>query len=241
MHFPWTREEFSKKIQNAVDFFWKTRQGQGEKQKKGGRPDAGTRGNVTGGKHLDAFVDILFEIGREAGYDVSEIYDGKDFPIPGYYRPQKNWDVVFAKGRRLVAVVELKSQCGSFGNNCNNRTEEVIGVSHDFWRAYREKVLGVTKAPWIGYFFLLERSEQSTTPVKPAKGKIYLPQMTIFNQASYTRRYEILCERLMLERDYSAAALLSTSSDGVVSPVENDQLSFYSFCDSLYRHLVANA
>ena len=239
-NFPWTRAEFDEKVKKAVKYYWQKRSVQAEKQKNAGKKDAGTRGEVTGGKHLDAFARLIFDIGTAAGYKASEMFDGRTFPIPGYYRPQKNWDIVFAREGRLIAVVELKSQHGSFGNNCNNRTEEVLGVSHDFWRAYREKFLGTLTAPWTGYFFLCEKSDVSMRPVRTGLRKSFLPPAPEFADSSYLRRYELLCERLMLERDFTAASLLPTTRSGAVCPCENKELSPWSFCTSLYRHLAAN-
>ena len=239
--FPWSRAEFDKEVQKAVEYYWRKRSGQAIRQRRSGRQDTGARSEVTGGKHLDAFVRLIFKIGSAAGFKPSEIFDGRDFPIPGYYRPQKNWDVVFAKAGRLVAVVELKSQSGSFGNNCNNRAEEVLGVSHDLWRAYREKILGTLVQPWIGYFFLLEESEESTSPVCTKMRKSFLQPMKEFVDSSYLQRYELLCERMMLERDFTATSLLATTDEGRICGLENDALSLWNFCTSLYRHLVANA
>ena len=240
MSFPWTKAEFDAKVQKAVKYYWRKRSGQAGKQRKSGKVDAGRRGEVTGGQHLNAFVRLIFEIGAAAGYKASEMFDGREFPIPGYYRPQKNWDLVFAKEGRLVAVIELKSQSGSFGNNCNNRAEEVLGVSCDFWKAYREKALGTMTAPWVGYFFLLRKSGASTKPVRTRTRKSFLPPMPEFVDSSYLRRYELLFERMMLERDFTAASLLATTGAGVICPCENTALSFWEFCTSLYRHLVAN-
>ena len=89
------------------------------------------------------------------------MYSGTQFPIPGYYRAQKNWDVVFVRDGKLVAVVELKSLTGEAGKNTNNRMEEVLGVAHDFWHAYREKLIGSPPPPWTGYFFLLDGNGRS--------------------------------------------------------------------------------
>ena len=50
---PYTEEEISAKLEKAAAFYWKTRRGQARKQKRSGTQDAGTRGQVTGGKHLD--------------------------------------------------------------------------------------------------------------------------------------------------------------------------------------------
>ena len=42
--------------------------------------------------------------------------------VPGYYRASKNWDfLVVAPNGKLIALVEFKSQIGSYGNNFNNR------------------------------------------------------------------------------------------------------------------------
>lgn len=241
MKFPWSREEFETRVQQAVKYYWRKRSAQALRQKKSGNTDAGTRGEVTGGKQLDAFARLLFDVGRAAGYKASEIFDGRVFPIPGYYRPQKNWDIVFAKEGRLIAVVELKSQSGSFGNNCNNRVEEVLGVSRDFWRAYKEKVLGTSIAPWSGYFFLMGKTCESTRPVRTGLRKSFLRPMPEFADSSYMRRYELLCERMMLERDFTATSFLAATERGDICPCTNKELSFWSFCTSLYKHLLVNA
>ena len=51
--FPYTVEEIKGRVAKAAAFYWKTRRGQARKQKRSGTQDAGTRGQVTGGKHLD--------------------------------------------------------------------------------------------------------------------------------------------------------------------------------------------
>ena len=235
--FPYAEEEILAKVANAAAYYWKTRRDQARKQKKRGTHDAGTRGQVTGGKHLDGFAELVKEIGVKAGCDESDIYFNTSIPLPGYYRPQKNWDVVFMRGGRLLAAIELKSQSGSFSNNFNNRTEEVVGVSRDFWTAYREKAFGTGEAPWLGYFFFLEDSDASSRPVVLSRSPF--PPFPIFNGSSYKRRYEILCERLMLERDYSATALvLSEQVSGKVCD-GGPNVTAYAFFKSLYLHLAA--
>lgn len=235
--FPYTREELLAKIAKAAKLYWKMRRGQALRQARRSATDAGTRGQVTGGKHLDGFAQLVKEIGIAAGFDRSEILFNAAVPIPGYYRPQKNWDVVFLRDGKLVAAIELKSQSGSFGNNFNNRTEEVVGVSRDFWVAYRERAFGLCEQPWLGYFFFLEDSESSAKPValKPSP----LPPQSIFAATSYQRRYEILCERLVLERDFSATALVVSSKSGCTVHDGGPHVTAYSFFKSLYAHLAA--
>lgn len=188
--FPYTGEEITAKVAKAAAFYWKTRREQARKQKKSGAQDVGTRGQVTGGRHLDGFAKLVQEIGVKAGCSKEDIYFNTSIPLPGYYRPQKNWDVIFLREGKLLAAIELKSQSGSFGNNFNNRSEEVVGVSRDFWTAYREKAFGAGEAPWLGYFFFLEDSEVSAHPVALTKSP--LPPFPIFNGTSYQKRYEIL-------------------------------------------------
>ena len=216
-----------------------TRQVQAAKQKRAGKHDAGTHGQVTGGRQLDGFAKLVREIGVRAGFRQEEIFFNADVPIPGYYRPQKNWDVVFVRDGKLVAAIELKSQSGSFGNNFNNRSEEALGVSRDFWVAYREKVFGIGEAPWLGYFFFVEESDASSRPV--ALKKSLLSPMDIFVGSSYLRRYEILCERLMLERDYNATALVvSEKTTGNVRD-GGEHVTAYGFFRSLFLFLKAHS
>ena len=131
----------------------------------------------------------------------------------------------------------MKSQSGSFGNNFNNRSEEVVGVSRDFWTAYREKAFGTGEAPWLGYFFFLEDSEASARPV--ALSKSPLKPFGIFERTSYQQRYEILCERLMLERDYASTALVFSSKNGATIRDGGPNVTAYAFFKSLYLHLAS--
>lgn len=241
--FPFSEKELEDRLKQAVAAYWRGRLAQARKQKRSGVRDAGTRGEVTGGHQLDAFGAILVELAHKAGFKQSEVSFLPPLAVPGWYRPQKKWDFAVCRNGRLVAVAELKSQSGSFGNNCNNRTEEVIGLAHDFWVAYREKTFGLVPQPWLGYFFLLEDSERSRTPVKLHPSAI--PPLEKFADTSYQDRYRILCETLMLERDFSATSLVLSQrpvrlSDASFSEPEPG-LSFASFCKSLYAHLVAHA
>ena len=164
----------------------------------------------------------------------------KPLVLPGYYRAQKKWDITITGAGELVAAIELKSQSGSFGNNLNNRSEEVLGLSRDFWTAYREKAFGLSSQPWLGYFFLLEQSIKSTTPVTLSESQF--PAFPIFAGASYMERYRILCERLILERDYSATALVVSpkdSTNGEFAEPSTD-LGLYRFSRSLFAHLLAH-
>ncbi len=240
VRFPWTDSETDRHVRAAVRHYWQARKGQAQRQIDVGTPDAGTRGEVLGGQHLDGFASLLEDIIRAAGYLDSEIRRDTGVELPGYFRPTKKWDIVVARDARLCAAIEMKSQVGpSFGNNFNNRSEEAIGSSTDFWVAYREGALGAQQ-PWLGYFLLVEDSPRSKAPVRLAKA-VFEP-MPIFNNTSYLDRYGILCQRLVLERNYTSAALIASprATDGEYSE-PNTALSFVTFAKSLFGHLIGAA
>ena len=109
-------------IQKAVNLFWDTRSNQNFGRKKA---DQGNRSAVTGGKHLDGFINLMVKIAIDIGIPIDCLYT-KENALPGYFRPTKEWDLlIINKKKQLIAAIEFKSQVGSFGNNFNNRTEEV--------------------------------------------------------------------------------------------------------------------
>jgi hypothetical protein len=118
--------------------------------------------------------------------------------------------VLVVKDGQLIAALEAKSQVGpSFGNNFNNRTEEAMGSALDLWTAYREGALNKTVGPWVGYLFLLEDCAGSQSPVKVQEPHFrVLPE---FRGASYVKRYELFCRKLVRERHYNAAAFITSS------------------------------
>ena len=141
----------------------------------------------------------------------------------------------------LLAAIEAKSQAGpSFGNNFNNRTEEAMGSALDLWTAFRERAYLDSTAPFVGYLFMLEECRQAVRPVgvKQPHYKVF-PE---FVAASYMRRYELFCRKLVLERHYSAAAFLtSTSPDGIVGQYREpaDDLSVLRFARIFCAHIAA--
>jgi hypothetical protein len=199
-----------KAFEAAVRRYWVVRERQANAQRESGRLDAGTRGAVTGGAHMDAMAELMESIFIDAGFSPATISRGSAVELPGYYRPEKKWDLVVVHEDTLAAAIEFKSQVGpSFGNNYNNRSEEAIGNAVDIWTAYREGRFGTTR-PWLGYLFLLEEAPGSTKPVKVREP--FFDVDPIFVDASYKQRYEILCRRLVLERMYDAACLVTGSS-----------------------------
>lgn len=212
--------DYNKNISSAVNSFWVTK----EKQ-----------GNVLAGKQLDAFLELLTHVAVDAGVPKECVYQ-KNNHIPGYYRATKDWDllVISPKGN-LVAAIELKSQVGSYGNNLNNRTEESLGSSEDFWTAFREGSFKCSQSPWLGYMMVVGKDKESAHVVKVKEP--HYEARPEFKGASYLDRYRILCERLVLEHKYSAVALIATSGKDHYESL-CDRISIESFISSFRGHLL---
>jgi hypothetical protein len=237
--FPWDDQEVDRRVREAVRQMWGTRAAQAAKQLASGRPDAGTRGTATGGRHLDAFADLLAELARQAGFQPGEIRFRGGVEVPGFYRPTKKWDLVVIRDGRLCAAVELKSMAGSYGKNLNNRSEEALGSATDIWAAFKQGTVGVHQ-PWLGYLYVIREEAASGVVVKVPRTP--LPTDPVFERSSYVQRYGILCERMVLERLYSAAAYLAAplGTDGQYTQPRAG-LEFSSFAKSFYGHLIGCA
>lgn len=207
-------------ISKAVKSFWLTKE---------------TQGSVLAGKQLDGFLSFLSDVAIDAGVPKDCIYL-KNNHVPGYYRATKDWDllIVSPKGN-LVAAIELKSQVGSYGNNLNNRAEESLGSSEDFWTAFRECAFPCKQAPWLGYMMVVGKDEDSTHIVGVSEP--HFPVRVEFKKATYLDRYRILCERLVLEHKYNAVALLATSGTDDYESL-SDKISIESFVGSFRGYLL---
>jgi hypothetical protein len=203
------------RLKNAISFYWQTREDQSKKQKDQGNSDQGFRSAVTGGAHMNGVIKLLTEIIIEAGISNDCIFHNKFLQLPGFFRPTKEWDLLVVKNGQLLLALEAKSQVGpSFGNNFNNRTEEAMGSALDLWTAFREGAFNSTIRPWLGYFFMLEDCENSSRPVK-----VQEPHFKVFPEflnASYAKRYELFCRKLVRERHYTASSfILSSKATGI--------------------------
>lgn len=208
-------DELKARVSKAVKHFWRTRQAQQTNQgAKTGRRDYGARGAVTGGKQLDGFVGLINDLLVESGLPQPTILTRSRGAVilPGFFRPTKQWDLPVVVKGNVLAAIEFKSQVGpSFGNNYNNRTEEALGSAIDLWTAYRENALKGSVRPRLGYFMLLEETEGSTTPV--AVDEPHFPVFPECVGASYAKRYQLLCLKLVRERLYDATCLLMSNRE----------------------------
>ncbi len=219
-------------VKTAIKSFWDTKQRQ-----LASSGDSSNRGAVVGGRQLDAFANLLKIIAVEQGVPVECIYTSQAY-LPGYFRSSKDWDfLIIAPNKKLIAAVELKSQIGSYGNNFNNRAEESIGSAVDFWTAFRENQFPGQTVPWIGYLTVVGKDEGSVNPVR--NNESHYPVLPEFKSASYLDRYRILCQKLILERHYSMAALICTSDPDHYEDVSEDT-SIEKFIHSFIGHLIGN-
>lgn len=211
-----TRQNFI----DAVTAYWGAKELQLENSKIAQAVGAGTAGSVRGGKHFNAIATLIAKFFVDAGYPPESIrYASKTgIQLPGYYRPQKEWDVVVVYETTLVAAFELKALGGpSFGNNYYNRIEEAVGSSVDVHRAVLEK-LYPGENPWLGYFFIMEDAPGSRSPVRLAKGA--LPPGSEWIGASYQDRFSIFGSRLLGERLYDAVCYITSSRETPDEPIE---------------------
>ncbi|MBN2798138.1 MAG: restriction endonuclease [Deltaproteobacteria bacterium] len=224
--------DFDARLSLAVQQFWLRREG-------ASAPQDGTRGQVVGGKNLDGFLDLVVSVSAHCGLPREAVFTGKrEVVLPGYFRPTKSWDALILHRGALLAVLEFKSQVGSFGNNFNNRAEEVLGSATDLWVAHRSGAFGSgppeepmfaadrlppalhpdiqrdPRPPFLGWLMLMEDSPDANAPVRTTEP--HYPVAPEFAGASYAQRYQLLCERMMSRRLYSGAALvLSPPAEGL--------------------------
>ncbi|HEX4000418.1 MAG TPA: PaeR7I family type II restriction endonuclease [Pirellulales bacterium] len=125
--------DVERRVGEAIKLFWLVRDKQSQSQgTSSGSKDAGLRAAVTGGKHLDGFAEICRDLFIAAGVPEAHVYWKAKRKVPGYYRAEKDWDLVVVADGHLLALLEFKAQVGpSFGNNFNNRTEEALGNATD--------------------------------------------------------------------------------------------------------------
>lgn len=192
----------------AVRAFWAGRDLQAQRQVQSGQLDAGTRGAVTGGKHLRPLEDAVAELFEPLVQRGADVRSGARLTLPGHYRRSKDWDLLVTFKGALVAAVEFKSQVGSIGNNFNNRTEEALGNAVDIWKAYEEGTFGPIR-PWLGFVFVVEHSDVSSRVSRVDPSTLF-PADPIFSGTSYVDRYRILAQRLVRERLYDATCVLTT-------------------------------
>ncbi len=236
--------DYEQKAREAVKAFWGNREAAKQKQIESGKADQGERAGVTAGKNMDGFLALVLDIIKANGLNHAEIHQNRAMlTLPGYFRPTKLWDILVIHKGELIAVIELKSQVGpSFGNNFNNRTEEAIGTAHDLWTAYREEAFGKQPRPFVGWLMMVEDASESRSPVRDSSP--HFPVFEEFKGASYLKRYDLLCQRLVQEQLYTTAAVIAAERSAVTAgdfTNLSDMTSLKTFITALAGHVASTA
>jgi hypothetical protein len=112
-----------------------------------------------------------------------------------------------------------------------------MGSALDLWTAFREGAYLQSPQPFLGYFFMLEDCDASNRPVSVQEPHFkVLPE---FVGASYLKRYELFCRKLVLERHYTASAFITSPSQGGIQgnfEIPADDLSIERFAKMLVAH-----
>ncbi len=202
--------------QEAVLRIWQSRAEARERQALYGRSDSGLRSEVTSGGHMDDMSQLIADVFVGAGLSPSSVHCGRSrLELPGYFRPEKKWDIVAMHEGKLVAAIELKCIASSYGNNMNNRAEEAMGNAVDLAHAIRSGLVG-SHVPWLGYVFVIRDEQSSRNRVGVKQPHFAVDQA--FIDASYQDRARLLCSRLALERLYDKTWFVVADPDsGAVS------------------------
>lgn len=160
-------------------------------------------------------VDVEQELGKAVRYFWKTRFSQKKQQGAGTGRKDAGNRAAVTGGKHADGFVNLVAAIvhdgGLFGNNFNNRVEEALGNATDLWTAYGEGVFKPSQKPWLGYFFMLEEHEKSVRPTQ----RINLNPFKVdeaFQQLSYAKRYELVCERLVRERLYDAACFFTSNA-----------------------------
>lgn len=184
-----------------------------ENQKERGVTDQGKRAGVTSGKHLDPLANYIAEELKSAGIRSNELFTGSsNMEIPGWFRPNKQWDILAFYNKYLVSAIELKSIGSSYGNNFNNRTEEALGSATDVSAAIRYNMYGSVQPPAFGYVMIVRSDDKSRNVINRIPEPHFKVDPIFYNN-SYLDRFKIMCTRMLNEKLYDAIWLASVDTE----------------------------
>ncbi len=231
-----TKKTRDERFADAIVGFWDTRFAQAEKQRLAGKRDAGNRGMVTGGKHFALMSALIEDVIVDAGLPPRKVTR----TLPSWYHPNKNHDGVVMHKGQVVAILEYKSQVGSFGNNQNNRIEEMIGQSRDIYLATKNGLHGTDRklASWFGYLVIVEDHEGSRGPARIKGVNKAFPIDPTFEGTSYIERYALALSRMRAEGDLGASCLVATDKATKSYWFPDETLSFEAFAAALTGRII---
>ncbi len=213
--------DYKTKARSAVKMFWISRKKTGAKKQPAGNKDQGKRSAGSSVGSMEGFIDLIIDVVHANGLPEADIKrKGRGLSLPGHFGPIKSWDVVVMNHGNLVAAIKLDAQVGpSFRKNAITGCDQAISLAVDLQAAYRRDAFGVHARPFVGYLCLLEDSRASRAPVKDISPNF--PLVPEYRNASYAKRYKILCTKLMMDRVYTDASVIlsprSASKSGAYS------------------------
>jgi hypothetical protein len=180
------------RIMQAIRLWIDAKEAQAQKSQEGGKAQAGTRSQVTGGLHLQGINQLIVDEIKATGAKDLELRFDRQAVLAGWYRSSKAWDLLVLQRGTPILAVEYKSMAGSVGNNLNNRADEVFGIAEDARQAEQRGILppNLRRA----YIYLLEATPSALKPV--GIGRPFGNPDIIFHGASYLDRVAIMCERM---------------------------------------------
>lgn len=203
---------------------------------------AGLRARTSG--RMGGFIGLVTDIVCANGLTKSNVlHDGQPVVLPGHFFASQAWDIAVVNEGRLIAAIKFDYLLGeSFGMDAGVGCNEVLGRAMEFQAAYRKGVFGAIAKPFVGYLILLEDASACRTPVRDVSPNF--PLFSEFRGASYAERYNILCEKLMAERLYTAASVIlsprSASKSGAYSEM-GDGTGLKAFVTTLAGRVAAEA
>lgn len=224
-------------LQTAIAGYWAGKDRQRKAAESIRSTAEGTAKAVRGGGHFNPVANLLARFFTDAGYPLDSISaSGNRTILPGYFRPDKAWDLVVVHKEILVAAIELKALgAPSYGKNNNNRIEEALGNSSDLSRASLAELLGREK-PWLGYFFLLEDTPESRRP-RSARQNPSLPIAPEWSGLSHEDRFSIAGRRLVDEQLYDAVCYVTSSADAPGPSEPEPRLDWQHFSAAIEARL----
>lgn len=211
-------------------------------QAQRGRHDQGARSRTTAGKHLTPLAEVICNDLIAAGYNPDGLYADSGNPsdtstvVPGWFRASKKWDILAFDDDELLLAVELKSMSSSFGNNVNNRVEEVIGSAIDAKHAIVNSLISNKYAPpALGYLLILPVCDDSEKIRRVYE--THYPVDPVFHKTSYADRFEIMCRRMVDERVYQAACFIMADVEAREVYEPSTYLTYDRFIETLISQL----
>ena len=204
------------RVGRAVAHYWETRATQRDKQKQTGKADQGLRSAVTGGAQMDGFIDLFTELIVAAGIPASCVSSGrKTLNFRASSVPPRNGTCSSSARTRFSLPSKPSHRSGR-----PSATTSTIEPKRR-WEApstFGPPTGNTPISQALNRFSATSSCWRTAThPTDPVK--VQEPHFKVFPEfvgASYRRRYELFCRKLVLERHYTASAFItSTAEDGM--------------------------